>query len=143
MKSQQLSMFTNGEDLPLFSGTAPRGSIEPFAPKTEHRQESLAKCRVCLDTGTTSDGPCTCEAGQKARSKPKRKGPPPFMVHLTWQNGGPKMHQSEPSEELAAATMRHWFNQFAGIKSIMIEDVEQGLKHVFTPAGYLFTVPAI
>ncbi|NIV38014.1 MAG: hypothetical protein GWN58_53950 [Anaerolineae bacterium] len=77
--TQQLSMFTDGEDLPLFSETAPKGSIEPFAPKTEHRQESLATCRACLDTGVLGEYAfCWCEAGQKAKERRDATGPIPI-----------------------------------------------------------------
>ena len=146
--THQLSMFTNGEDLPLISGTAPRGSIKPFAPKTEHRQESLAACRTCLDTGTVEGRPCWCKAGQApepkaALVKRKPRGKPPYMVHLTWQNGGPKMHQAEETIELAVSTVQHWFKQFAGVKSIIIEDVAENERHVYSHAGYMFTAPAL
>ena len=66
---EQAKMFET-EDLPLFSGTAPMGHIETFDPKPEHRQESLAKCRLCQDTGVLGEHAfCWCEAGQKAKAE--------------------------------------------------------------------------
>ncbi|HUW09178.1 MAG TPA: hypothetical protein VM537_05575 [Anaerolineae bacterium] len=137
--TKQLSLFTNGEDLPLFSGTAPRHRAEAFAPAAVNKQESLATCRVCLDTGSVGGHTCTCQAGQK----PKRS-PSPYLVTLRFMDRNmPPMHQKEQTEELAACTMRHWFQQFAGVKSITIEDTEQQQRHVFAPGGYMFTVPIL
>jgi hypothetical protein len=63
---KQLSMFTT-EDLPLFSGTSKRAAASPFVAKPQARQESLADCRFCADTGVLGDYAfCWCEAGQKA-----------------------------------------------------------------------------
>lgn len=56
----QLTMFSH-EDLPLFSETVPTAEIEVFIPKTAHRQGSLAKCPICLDTGTVDGKPCWCK----------------------------------------------------------------------------------
>ena len=64
MKQQR--MFET-EDLPLFSGTAPTGHIETFDPLPAHRQESLAKCRFCADTGRVKDGFCWCKVGKALR----------------------------------------------------------------------------
>ena len=65
---KQAAMFPAGEDLPLFSGTAPKGKIDPFAPKAVHKQERLpAKCKHCADTGVLGRYAfCSCEAGQAA-----------------------------------------------------------------------------
>jgi len=63
----QKSMFGN-DDLPLFSGTAPRGKVEPFTPKLQPRQVSMAACGFCADTGLLTDGFCWCEAGQSAKA---------------------------------------------------------------------------
>ena len=57
----QLTMFTH-EDLPLFSETAPTTELKVFTPKAAHRQGSLAKCPICLDTGTVDGKPCWCKA---------------------------------------------------------------------------------
>lgn len=63
----QIRMF-DAQDLPLFSGTAPRCHIKVFDPKPAHHQESFAKCRFCQDTGVLGDYAfCWCEAGQKQR----------------------------------------------------------------------------
>jgi len=131
MKHKQLSMFET-EDLPLFSGTAPKAQAQVFDPAPAASRTALPGMEPAMGDR------------EKYAAKPKTPVRPAFMVHLTWQDKNmPKMRQAEPTEDLAAATMRHWFQQFAGVRSIMSEDVEQNLRHVFTPAGYMFTVPAI
>ena len=130
MKSKQLSMFET-EDLPLFSGTAPRAGAEVFDPQPESSRIPLPGMEPAMGDR------------EKYAAEPKKPARPGFLVHLTWQNGGPKMHQAEPTEELAAATMRHWFATMAGVRSITIEDVEQNMRHIFTPAGYMFSVPVL
>jgi hypothetical protein len=40
-KSTQPGMFKQGEDLPLFSGTAPRATVKPFVPRPVPRQPLL------------------------------------------------------------------------------------------------------
>lgn len=40
-QAQQTQLFQQGEDLPLFSGAAPRAEIEPFKPRLYARQLSL------------------------------------------------------------------------------------------------------
>ena len=42
----QLAMFET-EDLPLFSGTAPKGKIETFDPPPAHVQQSFTRCSDC------------------------------------------------------------------------------------------------
>ena len=74
MKQQTLP-GTGIESLPLFSGTAPRVDAPlPARPQATARQTTLAKCRVCLDTGRVKQGKkrlyCWCEAGQRARQDP-------------------------------------------------------------------------
>ena len=64
--SKQLSMWNQGEDLPLFSGTAQRGQVETFQPATEAVQETWATCRACKDTGRIGRCFCNCQAGVKA-----------------------------------------------------------------------------
>lgn len=69
--SQQMSMFTNGEDAPLFSGTPQKGHRETFKPQASQQLGLGFSCAVCRDTGTVNRGDktvyCTCEAGQEAR----------------------------------------------------------------------------
>jgi hypothetical protein len=73
----QMNMFENGEDLPLFSQTAPTARQgEAFAPKPEARQMHIGTCPICEDTGRvrTGDGPhgvkfCACPAGDRAREQ--------------------------------------------------------------------------
>ena len=67
---KQLIMFTNGEDLPLFSGTAAKAEISPFEMREEPKQESLsADCRFCQDTGVLGEYAfCWCEAGQERKA---------------------------------------------------------------------------
>ena len=79
-----------------------------------------------------------------APAKRKPRGKPPYMVHLTWQDpNSPKMRQAEETIELAVSTVQHWFKQFAGVKSIVIEDVAENERHVYGHAGYMFTAPAL
>lgn len=73
MKAQQSSMFMQGEDLPLFSGTAQSVRLEVFKPLAQARQLHMGECPLCEDTGTMHLYPgsgakfCYCEAGDKAR----------------------------------------------------------------------------
>ena len=58
--------------LPIFSGTAPPGKVEVFNAHTPAvHQDTFAACRFCHDTGITSAGFCTCEAGVLARQRPQ------------------------------------------------------------------------
>lgn len=67
-----------------------------------------------------------------------------FRVTLTFQDENmPKMHQNEDTEDLAAATVRSWLNRYAAVKTVILADNVKREKHVFTPAGYLFTVPML
>ena len=61
----QKRMFET-EDLPLFSGTAQKCTVETFDPKPAHRQESMAHCPLCLDTGKIGKIYCLCEMGTAA-----------------------------------------------------------------------------
>lgn len=76
--THQLSMFQT-EDLPLFSGTAPRGKVEPFKAKPEPKQERLpASCDACADTGVLGEYAfCWCEAGQERKKLRAETGPLP------------------------------------------------------------------
>jgi len=71
-KDIQLSMF-NCEDLPLWSG-APAGRAPEAAPEAEPapRQETWARCRLCLDTGLVNHSgkqtSCWCEAGDRVKN---------------------------------------------------------------------------
>ena len=65
---QQNRMF-GADSLPLWSRTAPPGRVEHFVPKPYAHQDSFVSCRVCRDTGHTSEGFCTCPAGQAARAR--------------------------------------------------------------------------
>lgn len=66
-KSQQLNMFPDGADLPLFSGTPQRADTSTYTPQPVIHQSSFATCRVCLDTGRVGETFCTCEQGVAAR----------------------------------------------------------------------------
>ena len=63
--TDQMNLFSKGEDLPLFSNTAQRGEESIFSPKEEERQLSMADCGICLDTGTVQvdgrDQLCICK----------------------------------------------------------------------------------
>jgi len=48
--SKQARMFES-EDLPLFSGAAPRAVIESYQPQEVARQGRFYTCPLCLDTG--------------------------------------------------------------------------------------------
>jgi hypothetical protein len=63
MKSQT-RMF-EFEDLPLFSGTAQITAEDTVDIGPAVEQESLATCRLCLDTGQIGNGRCWCEKGQE------------------------------------------------------------------------------
>jgi hypothetical protein len=66
-KPTQLSMFPDGADLPLFSGTPMRAHTDSYTPKPHVAQSSFAQCRVCLDTGRVGETFCTCDARVAAR----------------------------------------------------------------------------
>ena len=65
---RQEQMF-GASALPLWSQTAPPGRVERFEPQPYVHQDSFTACRVCHDTGHTSEGWCTCPAGQAARAR--------------------------------------------------------------------------
>ena len=48
---KQTSMFPNGEDTPLFSGTTQPGKESTFTKKDEPQQLALTDCKFCLGTG--------------------------------------------------------------------------------------------
>jgi len=73
-KTTQMQMFTQGEDLPLFSDTTQAARAERFDPQAVGgTQTTMAACRFCLDTGTirATKGDqklsfCNCPVGIKA-----------------------------------------------------------------------------
>lgn len=68
-KYTQRSMFSQGEDLPLFTGAAPQAQITPYHKEATPRPEPLPfRCRFCRDTGKLGDYAfCSCQAGVEAR----------------------------------------------------------------------------
>jgi hypothetical protein len=64
---KQQRMFES-EDLPLFSGTAPKGELQDFNPQPADRQLGMFDCPLCRDTGLVKVGSrwvnCLCERGQ-------------------------------------------------------------------------------
>ena len=87
MKAQQISMFPQGDDLPLFSGTASSARLEVFKPQESiGRQLHMGKCPLCEDTGLQRFYPgsgskfCFCEAGGKAREGAQVEKIPPWMM---------------------------------------------------------------
>ena len=76
--TKQAQMF-EFEDLPLFSGTAPRGQEARFDPSPTATQESMATCKTCLDTGkvaatrTAGIKFCWCKAGSEAHAKERAR----------------------------------------------------------------------
>lgn len=68
---QQPSFFQRGEDLPLFSGTAPKGEVKPFAPKPKGKQDTIpVACPACMDTGNIGGKSCWCVTKSKTKEKP-------------------------------------------------------------------------
>jgi hypothetical protein len=73
---KQLDMFPAGEDLPLFTGTPVKITIQNPVPRYD--------CLYCLDRGLLDDGTfCVCSAGEKLhrRAAPSQypdyqQGPP-------------------------------------------------------------------
>ena len=51
MTHKQASMYPNGEDTPLFSGTTQPGKESTFTKKDEPQQLALTDCKFCLGTG--------------------------------------------------------------------------------------------
>jgi hypothetical protein len=68
-KSKQAEMFDAGEDLPLFSGTAPRAGQSVYHQDEQVHQAGLFSCSICRDTGILPGHSesrrkiCLCEAG--------------------------------------------------------------------------------
>ena len=78
---KQISMFQI-EDLPLFSGTAPRRSVEPSEAACEHQQHPLAaECEFCYATRLVGlclfSDPAVCwrDAEQSSYRPPSRTKP--------------------------------------------------------------------
>jgi hypothetical protein len=69
-KLTQTTMFSQGEDLPLFSGTPQRVEANDFTPTAEPQQAGMFECGACRDTGMVGDKLCTCEAGQARDDDP-------------------------------------------------------------------------
>ncbi len=76
MTAQQMNMFPQGDDLPLFSGTPIKVRIQTSEPREAESQARLSICPLCQDTGKViiqrkRSEPvfCTCEAGQSAKAK--------------------------------------------------------------------------
>lgn len=61
---KQSSMFADGQDSPLFSGTPAQAFVEAFIPAPSAPQSKLYACPICYDTGKVKlQGrlyPCTC-----------------------------------------------------------------------------------
>lgn len=58
----QPSFFQQGEDLPLFSQTAPKGKVNPFTPKPRGKQDTIpVDCPACMDTGNIGGKSCWCQ----------------------------------------------------------------------------------
>jgi hypothetical protein len=67
-----------------------------------------------------------------------------FEVVLTFRDSNmPKIRQKEKTEELALGTVRSWLKRFAGVKCVTLADEAAKERHVFTYAGYQFTVPVL
>jgi hypothetical protein len=79
--ARQISMFTQGDDLPLFSGTAQRARPEVFKPQPRARQLRTFDCPLCCNTGYLKNRDkyvaCTCDAGDQFR---KDEITPPWMM---------------------------------------------------------------
>lgn len=58
------------EDLPLFSGTTPRGKVKPFAPKPKPKQDAIpVSCTACMDTGNIGGKSCWCIANLETKDE--------------------------------------------------------------------------
>ena len=71
MNDKQLAMFSQGQDLPLFSQspyTVPGPKHSDHNPTHLPGQQVMASCRICLDTGLVGDRFCWCAAGDAARN---------------------------------------------------------------------------
>lgn len=68
----QIEMFEDGQDLPLFSGTAPRATLSQPDPHPREDQDLIFDCHLCFDTGAIKNGKgsvyCGCYAGQRLRN---------------------------------------------------------------------------
>ena len=87
MKPQQMNMFPQGEDLPLFSGTPITVRVQTCEPREVESQARLTSCvcPICQDTGKVitrrkADKPtfCLCVAGQAAKAKTRFEGATEF-----------------------------------------------------------------
>jgi len=66
-------LVSDGSDLPLFSGTAPKARDQPFKPASEARQARLTGlCPICFGTGyvkldrsKSKLTRCACPVGQR------------------------------------------------------------------------------
>ena len=107
--------------LPLWSRTAPPGRVERFEPQPYVHQDSFTACRVCHDTGHTSEGWCTCPAGQAARAR-SREGedqvrepsPPPqpyvqddTAIRTIRVRNDPQRHQQLDTETAIDVAVAH------------------------------------
>ena len=74
MKAQQQTMFSQGEDLPLFSGTPLIVTLSHTNPPPQAPQAQMFACQRCCDTGhiyipikgQMRRVHCTCAAGGDA-----------------------------------------------------------------------------
>ena len=81
MKQNQLHMFPQGDDLPLFSGTPQTVPGQTFTPAVIEPQISFAQCPACRDTGITTAWKngrkttvyCLCVKGQQAKQRAQRE----------------------------------------------------------------------
>jgi hypothetical protein len=60
--NKQISMFTEGQDLPLISQTPQRVKEQVFKPTPKPAQPGLfnAQCGLCLDTGKVGKDQIKC-----------------------------------------------------------------------------------
>jgi hypothetical protein len=68
--TNQPSFFQQGEDLPLFSATAPRAKQSPFIPKVKGKQDTVpVNCTACMDTGNLGGKRCWCVTKPNPKTK--------------------------------------------------------------------------
>ncbi len=69
----QGSMFDQGEDLPLFSGTPITVNVKPFEDEPQDKQDKFAECPICFDTHTVKISgkirACWCAGSQDEQTR--------------------------------------------------------------------------
>jgi DNA repair protein RadC len=130
MTPQQMNMFPQGEDLPLFSGTPIKVRIHTSEPREGESQARLSICPLCQDTGKvitkrkrTEPVFCTCEAGQTAKAKARLEGLPESkrveqLREMYAEPGGPVLSVPKDDTGQVLREAMAWDNPNARLASI-------------------------